>query len=260
MVLKIGINGFGRIGRLVMRAARADPAVQVVAVNDPFIPVDYMAYMLKYDSTHGRFPGEVAAAGDKLMVDGQAVQVTGEKDPSAIAWGKGGADFVVESTGAFLSLEKAAAHMKGGAKKVVVSAPSPDAPMFVMGVNDASYAGQDIVSNASCTTNCLAPLAKVCTLCSLSFHCGCLFSSPHGHPATASATATATATSTATAFASADRLRGLAPPTPSASSQHPDPRLACLRQVIHETYGIKQGLMSTVHAVTATQQVAHAPC
>jgi len=169
MVLKIGINGFGRIGRLVMRAARADPAVQVVAVNDPFIPVDYMAYMLKYDSTHGRFPGEVAAAGDKLMVDGQAVQVTGEKDPSAIAWGKGGADFVVESTGAFLSLEKAAAHMKGGAKKVVVSAPSPDAPMFVMGVNDASYAGQDIVSNASCTTNCLAPLAKVCTLCSLSF-------------------------------------------------------------------------------------------
>jgi glyceraldehyde 3-phosphate dehydrogenase len=189
MVLKIGINGFGRIGRLVMRAARADPAVQVVAVNDPFIPVDYMAYMLKYDSTHGRFPGEVAAAGDKLMVDGQAVQVTGEKDPSAIAWGKGGADFVVESTGAFLSLEKAAAHMKGGAKKVVVSAPSPDAPMFVMGVNDASYAGQDIVSNASCTTNCLAPLAKV----------------------------------------------------------------------IHETYGIKQGLMSTVHAVTATQQVVDGP-
>jgi len=189
MVLKIGINGFGRIGRLVMRAARADPAVQVVAVNDPFIPVDYMAYMLKYDSTHGRFPGEVAASGDKLMVDGQAVQVTGEKDPSAIAWGKGGADFVVESTGAFLSLEKAAAHMKGGAKKVVVSAPSPDAPMFVMGVNDASYAGQDIVSNASCTTNCLAPLAKV----------------------------------------------------------------------IHETYGIKQGLMSTVHAVTATQQVVDGP-
>jgi len=189
MVLKIGINGFGRIGRLVMRAARADPAVQVVAVNDPFIPVDYMAYMLKYDSTHGRFPGEVAASGDKLMVDGQAVQVTGEKDPSNIAWSKGGADFVVESTGAFLSLEKAAAHMKGGAKKVVLSAPSPDAPMFVMGVNDASYAGQDIVSNASCTTNCLAPLAKV----------------------------------------------------------------------IHETYGIKQGLMSTVHAVTATQQVVDGP-
>ena len=189
MVLKIGINGFGRIGRLVMRAARADPAVQVVAVNDPFIPVDYMAYMLKYDSTHGRFPGEVAASGDKLMVDGQAVQVTGEKDPSAIAWGKGGADFVVESTGAFLSLEKAAAHMKGGAKKVVVSAPSPDAPMFVMGVNDASYAGQDIVSNASCTTNCLAPMAKI----------------------------------------------------------------------IHENYGIKQGLMSTVHAVTATQQVGAWP-
>ena len=167
MVLKIGINGFGRIGRLVMRAARADPAVQVVAVNDPFIPVDYMAYMLKYDSTHGRFPGEVVAAGDKLMVDGLPVQVTGEKDPGAIAWSKGGADFIVESTGAFLSLEKAALHMKGGAKKVVLSAPSPDAPMFVMGVNSDSYAGQDIVSNASCTTNCLAPLAKVCTPCSL---------------------------------------------------------------------------------------------
>ena len=161
MVLKIGINGFGRIGRLVMRAARADPAVQVVAVNDPFIPVDYMAYMLKYDSTHGRFPGEVVAAGDKLMVDGLPVQVTGEKDPSNIAWSKGGADFVVESTGAFLSLEKAGLHMKGGAKKVVLSAPSPDAPMFVMGVNSDSYAGQDIVSNASCTTNCLAPMAKV---------------------------------------------------------------------------------------------------
>ena len=167
MVLKIGINGFGRIGRLVMRAARADPAVQVVAVNDPFIPVDYMAYMLKYDSTHGRFPGVVEAAGDKLMVDGLPVQVTGEKDPGNIAWSKGGADFVVESTGAFLSLEKAALHMKGGAKKVVLSAPSPDAPMFVMGVNSDSYAGQDIVSNASCTTNCLAPLAKVCTPCRL---------------------------------------------------------------------------------------------
>jgi len=189
MVLKIGINGFGRIGRLVMRAARADPAVQVVAVNDPFIPVDYMAYMLKYDSTHGRFPGEIAVAGDKLMVDGLPVQVNGEKDPSNIAWSKGGADFVVESTGAFLSLEKAGLHMKGGAKKVVVSAPSPDAPMFVMGVNSDSYAGQDIVSNASCTTNCLAPMAKV----------------------------------------------------------------------IHENYGIKQGLMSTVHAVTATQQVVDGP-
>ena len=259
MVLKIGINGFGRIGRLVMRAARADPAVQVVAVNDPFIPVDYMAYMLKYDSTHGRFPGEVAAAGDKLMVDGQAVQVTGEKDPSAIAWGKGGADFVVESTGAFLSLEKAAAHMKGGAKKVVVSAPSPDAPMFVMGVNDASYAGQDIVSNASCTTNCLAPLAKVCTLCSLSFTAAACSHHRTGTPPLPPPPPPPPPLSTATAFASAD-LRGLAPPTPSASSQQPDPRLACPRQVIHETYGIKQGLMSTVHAVTATQQVAHAPC
>ena len=202
MVLKIGINGFGRIGRLVMRAARADPAVQVVAVNDPFIPVDYMAYMLKYDSTHGRFPGVVEAAGDKLMVDGLPVQVTGEKDPGNIAWSKGGADFVVESTGAFLSLEKAALHMKGGAKKVVLSAPSPDAPMFVMGVNSDSYAGQDIVSNASCTTNCLAPLAKVRTPADF-YHRGCLFLSPHGHPAFATATASVPTTATASAFVSA---------------------------------------------------------
>jgi len=189
MVLKIGINGFGRIGRLVARAARNNPNVQVVAVNDPFIPVDYMSYMLKYDSTHGKFGGSIAVDGDKLNVDGTPWQVTGEMDPSAIPWAKAGADFVVESTGAFLSLEKAAAHMKGGAKKVVLSAPSPDAPMFVMGVNDSEYAGQTIVSNASCTTNCLAPLAKV----------------------------------------------------------------------IHENYGIKQGLMSTVHAVTATQQVVDGP-
>jgi len=189
MTLKIGINGFGRIGRLVMRAAKNNPNVQVVAVNDPFIPVDYMKYMLKYDSTHGRFPGTIEVAGDALMVDGTKVQVTGEKDPSAIPWGKGGADFVVESTGVFTSLEKAGLHMKGGAKKVVISAPSGDAPMFVMGVNDQKYAGEAVVSNASCTTNCLAPLAKI----------------------------------------------------------------------IHEEYTITKGLMSTVHAVTATQQVVDGP-
>jgi len=189
MVLKVGINGFGRIGRLVMRAALKDPAVQVVAVNDPFIPVDYMAYMLKYDSTHGRFPAPVEAIDGKLMVDGLPVAVSGEKDPAAIPWSAGGADFVVESTGVFTALDKAGLHKKGGAKKVVISAPSGDAPMFVIGVNDDLYAGQDIVSNASCTTNCLAPMAKV----------------------------------------------------------------------IHETYGIKQGLMSTVHAVTATQQVVDGP-
>merc|ERR1719482_1988418 len=182
MVLKIGINGFGRIGRLVMRAAKNDPAVQVV-------PVDYMSYMLKYDSTHGKFPGSVTHDGTKLMVDGQPVAVSGEKDPAAIPWGAAGADFVVESTGVFTALEKAGLHKKGGAKKVVISAPSGDAPMFVMGVNDDKYAGQDIVSNASCTTNCLVPLAKI----------------------------------------------------------------------IHENYTITKGLMSTVHAVTATQQVVDGP-
>jgi len=187
--LRIGINGFGRIGRLVMRAARSNPNVEVVAVNDPNIPLDYMSYMLKYDSTHGRFPGTVNHADGKLMVDGQPVQVTSERDPSEIAWGKAGADFVVESTGVFTSAEKAALHIKGGAKKVVISAPSADAPMFVMGVNEETYAGQNVISNASCTTNCLAPLAKV----------------------------------------------------------------------IHREYGIKQGLMSTVHAVTATQQVVDGP-
>ena len=187
--IKIGINGFGRIGRLVMRAAQNNPAIQVVAVNDPFIPLDYMKYMLKYDSTHGRFPAPIEIAGDKLNVNVVPVQVTGEKDPASIPWGAGGADVVVESTGVFTALDKAGLHMKGGAKKVVISAPSGDAPMFVMGVNEAEYAGQTIVSNASCTTNCLAPFAKI----------------------------------------------------------------------IHEKYGIEKGLMSTVHAVTATQQVVDGP-
>merc|ERR1719182_472526 len=145
--------------------------------------------MLKYDSTHGRFPGDVGVSGDSLTVDGNTVQVSGEKDPSAIPWGKAGADFVVESTGVFTGLETAAKHQAGGAKKVGISAPSGDAPMFVMGVNDHEYAGQSIVSNASCTTNCLAPLAKI----------------------------------------------------------------------IHNEYGITKGLMSTVHAVTATQQVVDGP-
>merc|ERR1711935_385527 len=189
MALRVGINGFGRIGRLVMRAAESNPNIQVVAVNDPFIPADYMEYMLKYDSTHGRFPSEVKANGTGISVGGNQVEVFGERDPSAIPWGAAGADFVVESTGVFTSLEKAGLHQKGGAKKVVISAPSGDAPMFVMGVNDAKYAGETIVSNASCTTNCLAPMAKI----------------------------------------------------------------------IHENYGIKQGLMSTVHAVTATQQVVDGP-
>jgi len=188
-MVRIGINGFGRIGRLVMRAARNNPNVEVVAVNDPFIPPKYMSYMLKYDSTHGRFAGSVSPNEDSITVDGQQVQVTGEKDPSAIPWGKAGVDVVVESTGVFTASDKAGLHLKGGAKKVVISAPSGDAPMFVIGVNEHEYAGQAIVSNASCTTNCLAPLAKV----------------------------------------------------------------------IHEKYGIEKGLMSTVHAVTATQQVVDGP-
>merc|ERR1719453_2303857 len=189
MAIRVGINGFGRIGRLVMRAAESNPAIQVVAVNDPFIPPEYMEYMLKYDSTHGRFPSEVKHTGDGISVGGQPVTVFGERDPADIPWGSAGADFVVESTGVFTSLEAASKHKQGGAKKVVISAPSGDAPMFVMGVNEDSYAGQDVVSNASCTTNCLAPLAKV----------------------------------------------------------------------VHNKWGIKEGLMTTVHAVTATQQTVDGP-
>jgi len=159
---KVGINGFGRIGRLVMRVA-LEKGVQVVAVNDPFIDLEYMVYMFKYDSTHGRYKGQVSTDGKKLIVDGKPITVHNCRDPKDIPWGADGAEYVVESTGCFLSIEKASAHLTGGAKKVIVSAPSPDAPMFVMGVNHTEYqpATQNIISNASCTTNCLAPLAKV---------------------------------------------------------------------------------------------------
>ncbi|XP_055682716.1 glyceraldehyde-3-phosphate dehydrogenase 2 [Lutzomyia longipalpis] len=158
---KIGINGFGRIGRLVLRAA-IEKGAQVVAVNDPFIGLDYMVYMFKFDSTHGRFKGTVAAENGKLVVNGQAITVFCERDPSTINWASAGAEYVVESTGVFTTIDKASAHLKGGAKKVVISAPSADAPMFVVGVNlDAYTPDLKIVSNASCTTNCLAPLAKV---------------------------------------------------------------------------------------------------
>jgi len=161
MTLKVGINGFGRIGRLVLRAALAK-GVQVVAINDPFIPLDYMVYMFKYDSTHGKFQGEVAIADGKLVINGNAITIFNERDATAIAWGSAGAEYVVESTGIFTTTEKASAHFKGGAKKVVISAPSADAPMFVMGVNESAYDPKmTVVSNASCTTNCLAPLAKV---------------------------------------------------------------------------------------------------
>jgi len=157
----IGINGFGRIGRLVLRAALKKGA-KVVAVNDPFISLDYMIYMFKYDSTHGQYKGTVEIANGKLVIDGQEIAVFNERDPAAIPWASAGATYVVESTGVFTTLEKAAAHHTGGAEKVVISAPSADAPMFVMGVNESSYSpDMKVVSNASCTTNCLAPLAKV---------------------------------------------------------------------------------------------------
>jgi len=186
---KIGINGFGRIGRLVLRAAVEKGAV-VVAVNDPFIPLDYMVYMFKYDSTHGQFKGEVKEDGKFLYVNGQKITVFNERDPKDIKWADAGAEYIVESTGVFTTMEGAQKHMTGGAKKVVISAPSADAPMFVMGVNQEKYdPSLKVVSNASCTTNCLAPLAKV----------------------------------------------------------------------INDNYGIIEGLMTTVHATTATQKTVDGP-
>jgi len=190
MSVKIGINGFGRIGRLVFRAALAHPEVSIVAVNDPFMDVEYMVYMFKYDSTHGRYKGNVSHKDGKLIVDGKEVAVYFKRDPAEIPWGTHGADYVVESTGVFTTADKAAAHIKGGAKHVIISAPSADAPMFVMGVNHTKYdKSLQVVSNASCTTNCLAPLAKV----------------------------------------------------------------------IHEKFGIHEALMTTVHAVTATQKTVDGP-
>lgn len=191
MGIKIGINGFGRIGRLVFRAAVAQPDVfDVVAINDPFIPVDYMVYMTKYDSMHGKFDGCVKAEDGKLVVNGKAISVYAEKSPENIPWGKEGVEYVVESTGVFTAQEKAMLHIQGGAKKVVISAPSKDAPMFVMGVNNDKYdSSMNVVSNASCTTNCLAPLAKV----------------------------------------------------------------------INDNFGIKDGLMTTVHSTTATQKTVDGP-
>jgi len=186
---KIGINGFGRIGRLVLRAA-VEKGATVVAVNDPFIPLDYMVYMFKYDSTHGQFKGEVKEDGKFLYVNGQKITVFNERDPKDIKWADAGAEYIVESTGVFTTMEGAQKHMTGGAKKVVISAPSADAPMFVMGVNQEKYdPSLKVVSNASCTTNCLAPLAKV----------------------------------------------------------------------INDNYGIIEGLMTTVHATTATQKTVDGP-
>ncbi|MFH4975935.1 hypothetical protein AB6A40_002644 [Gnathostoma spinigerum] len=166
---KVGINGFGRIGRLVLRAAVEKDNVEVVSINDPFINLEYMVYMFNYDSTHGRFKGTVKAEGGKLVVSfagksTHTITVHSSKDPAEIPWAADGAEIIVESTGVFTKMEKASAHLKGGAKKVIITAPSADAPMFVMGVNNDKYdkAKDNIISNASCTTNCLAPLAKVC--------------------------------------------------------------------------------------------------
>jgi glyceraldehyde 3-phosphate dehydrogenase len=162
MSIKIGINGFGRIGRFVFRQAILKGTIQVVAIND-LIDVDYIAYMLKYDSTHGRFNGDVEVKDGKLVVNGKEIRVTAERNPADINWGAVGADYVVEATGIFLTKEKAQGHIDAGAKKVVMSAPSKDdTPMFVMGVNHKEYKNDmNFVSNASCTTNCLAPVAKV---------------------------------------------------------------------------------------------------
>ena len=185
MSVKVGINGFGRIGNLAFQAALKNDEVEVVAVNDPFIAADYMAYMVKYDSAHGRFDGEVKSEDGKLIVNGKSINVYNEMDPNNIPWGKEGVEYVLECSGVFTTMEKAQAHINAGAKKVVISAPSKDAPMFVMGVNNDKYdPSMNIVSNASCTTNCLAPLAKV----------------------------------------------------------------------INDNFGIKDGLMTTVHATTATQK------
>ena len=190
MTIKVGINGFGRIGRMVFRAATKHfPDVEIVAINDLLEP-DYLAYMLRYDSVHGRFEGDIAVDGHTLVVNGKRIRLTAVKDPAALAWGDVGVDVVVESTGLFLTLDTADKHLAAGAKKVIMSAPSKDdTPMFVYGVNHTKYAGEKIISAASCTTNCLAPVAKV----------------------------------------------------------------------LNDTFGIKRGLMTTVHAATATQKTVDGP-
>ena len=162
MSIKIGINGFGRIGNLAFQAALEKKEVEVVAINDPFIAADYMAYMVKYDTVHGRFEGTVEGKDNELVVNGKSIKVFNEMEPKNIPWGELGVEYVLECSGVFTTTEKANGHLEGGAKKVIISAPSKDAPMFVMGVNNETYdPSMNIVSNASCTTNCLAPLAKI---------------------------------------------------------------------------------------------------
>jgi glyceraldehyde 3-phosphate dehydrogenase len=161
-MVNVGINGFGRIGRLVTRAAFASGKINIVAINDPFTNLDHMAYMFKYDSTHGKFSGTVETTDGNLVINGQVIKVFACRNPAEIPWGDNSVDYVVESTGVFTKKEAASAHITAGAKRVVISAPSPDAPMFVMGVNEDTYTSDiSVMSNASCTTNCLAPLAKV---------------------------------------------------------------------------------------------------
>lgn len=160
-VVKVGINGFGRIGRLAFRAAAENKNIEIVGINDLFDP-DYLAYMLKYDSTHGAFPGDIKVEGTSLIVNGKKIRMSSVMDPTTLKWNEVGADYVIESTGLFTDLDKAKVHLAAGAKKVIISAPSKDAPMFVMGVNHKTYKKEmDVISNASCTTNCLAPVAKV---------------------------------------------------------------------------------------------------
>ncbi len=162
MSVKVGINGFGRIGNLTFQAALEKGEVEVVAINDPFIAADYMAYMVKYDTVHGQFKGEVEAKDGKLIVNGKEIKVYNEMEPKNVPWGADGVDIVLECSGVFTTMDKAQAHIDAGAKKVIISAPSKDAPMFVMGVNNDKYdPSMNIISNASCTTNCLAPLAKI---------------------------------------------------------------------------------------------------
>ncbi|KAH8697782.1 glyceraldehyde-3-phosphate dehydrogenase [Talaromyces proteolyticus] len=162
MVTKVGINGFGRIGRIVFRNALEHGEADVVAVNDPFIETHYAAYMLKYDTQHGIFKGTIEHSGNELIVNGKKIKFYQERDPASIPWAESGAEYIVESTGVFTTIDKASAHLKGGAKKVIISAPSADAPMFVMGVNNETYTSEHkVISNASCTTNGLAPLAKI---------------------------------------------------------------------------------------------------
>ncbi len=160
-VVKVGINGFGRIGRLAFRAAAENKNIEIVGINDLFDP-DYLAYMLQYDSTHGAFPGEIKVEGSHLIVNGKKIRMSAVMDPTTLKWNEVGADYVIESTGLFTDMDKAKTHLAAGAKKVIISAPSKDAPMFVMGVNHKTYKkDMDVISNASCTTNCLAPVAKV---------------------------------------------------------------------------------------------------